>query len=310
MIGHTRRIGLFRMLFRGSRFFLVICLPLLLFSGCSPEVDIGERFALVYGVANYVEEVNRLQFSDDDAQDIGALLCSRGYPENHVKIRIDSQATKTQLQEDINELSQRAGKDSLFVFYFSGHGLQLSSIEVSGEYIFLYDPVNTYVEGRIKDDELMQLISRIPSRRKVVLLDSCNSGGFIGDFPGVEAIPEDYTGKKEDYLAAAQEAFVKYFANVDKGDIPYTEAVVLAAAGAPEDSYESTDMEHGVFTYFLLKTPRKADKNDDGWITTLEAYSYTRREIQDHFNSSVPSEDKFLPRISGGPLDIVLFESD
>jgi hypothetical protein len=299
------------MLVRGGSIFLSLCIPLLLFISCSPDVDIGERFALVYGVANYVEEPNRLQVSDDDARDLGALLISHGYPEDHVKIRIDSQATRTQLQADIEELSQRAGKDSLFVFFFSGHGGRYPAIDSDREYLFLYDPVDTfYGEGRTSDDELMQLISRIPSRRKVVLLDSCNSGGFIGDFPGVEAIPEDYKGKKADYFAAAQKAFVKYFANVDEGDIPYTKAVVLAAAGAPEESYEITDMENGVFTYFLLKTPRKADKNGDGWITTLEAYSYVRREIQDHFNSSVPSEYKFLPRISGTPLDIVLFEAD
>ena len=280
---------------------------------CNLDPDPGERYALVYGVAQYVEPLNKLKYSADDAIAVGNLLTSRGYREENVIVRTDTAATKAQLESDLRAIANRASSDSLFLFYFSGHGgVQWKVNGSTHEYIFLYDPHNT-LNGGIQDSDLMQLLRTIPSRRKVVILDSCNSGGFIGDFPGIDGIPPDYRGSKADYLKAAQKAFVKYFANVDAGDIPYAEAVVIAAGGLDELTFEADSdlngnpVAHGILTYYLLKAPRNADKNNDGWITTLEIYSYIRDRVEKDWNKYLSSEDVFLPRISGGPLDLVVF---
>jgi uncharacterized caspase-like protein len=37
--------------------------------------------------------------------------------------------------------------------------------------------------------------------------------------------------------------------------------------------------DHGLFTYFLLRTPARADRNGDGWITATEAYAYTKDRL-------------------------------
>ncbi|MCX7788183.1 MAG: caspase family protein [Spirochaetes bacterium] len=290
---------------------LLLSLP---FLSCSIDPDPGERYAIVYGVAKYVEPANALTYSADDALAVGELLHTRGYPLSNLFVRTDTEATKTNLLSDIEAIATKAKPDSLFLFYFSGHGVQWLHNDGSyHEYIFLYDPVSTLSNGGIEDSELMQLIHRIPSKRKVVLLDSCNSGGFIGEFPGVDALPPDYQGNKIDYLKAARKAFVQYFANVEEGDIPYTEAIVIAAGGSQELTFEAdydssgVPIAHGLFTYYLLQTPRSADRNHDGWITTLEAYHYIRDQIEKNWNRYLDSEYIFLPRISGGPLDLVLF---
>ena len=296
----------------GAKVFSTFLLcPFLL--SCSLDPDPGERYALVYGVAQYVKPLNKLKYSADDAIAVGNLLTSRGYREENVLIRTDTAATKTQLEVDLKTIAGRASSDSLFLFYFSGHGgVQWKVNGSTHEYIFLYDPHNT-LNGGIQDSDLMQLLRTIPSRRKVVILDSCNSGGFIGDFPGIDGIPPDYRGSKADYFKAAQKAFVKYFANVEEGDIPYTEAVVIAAGGSDELTFEADSdlngnpVAHGILTYYLLKAPRNADKNNDGWITTLEIYSYIRDRVEKDWNKYLSSEDVFLPRISGGPLDLVVF---
>jgi len=291
---------------------LVAILFLIPFLSCSLDPDPGERYAIVYGVAQYVDYP--LAYSADDARAVGALLQSRGYSSPNLIVRTDTEATKTNLLLDINDIATKAKPDSLFLFYFSGHGVQWTRNDGSAhEYIFLYDPVSTLYNGGIEDSELMELIRKVPSKRKVVLLDSCNSGGSMGDFPGVDAIPPDYRGSKIDYLKAAQKAFVKYFANVEEGDIPYTEAVVMAAGGAEELTFEADNdfngvpVAHGLFTFYLLQTPYYADRNHDGWITTLEAYQYIRDQIEKNWNKYLSSDKVFLPRISGGPLDLVIF---
>ena len=298
----------------GAILLIPFLLPLFLLS-CSLDPDPGERYALVYGVAQYAGPVSQLRYSDDDAIAVGNQLILRGYPEENVIIRTNMAATKAKLESDLWDIANRASSDSLFLFYFSGHGAQLQGFDGSThEYIFLYDPVSTFYGGGIRDSDLMQLLRRVPSRRKVVILDSCNSGGFMGDFPGIDGIPPDYQGNNVDYLKATQKAFVKYFANVDEGDIPYTEAVVIAAAGASEATFEGDEngnpVSHGLFTYSFLEAlepPSKADQNGDGWITALELYRYTREQVEKKWNTLLDSELVFLPRISGGPLDLVLF---
>ncbi len=302
----------FRPFLRSTLLILTTILPSIPFLSCSIDPDPGERYAIVYGVANYKEPITTLFFSVNDAVAVENLLKSRGYPSEHVILRTDSEATKDHLQKDIEDIAAKAKADSLFLFYFSGHGTQRISIDQSThEYIVLYDHANPS-NGIVEDSELMRLLQKVPSKRKVVLLDSCNSGGFIRDFPGVDAIPPDYRGSGIDYLKAAQKAFVKYFANVEEGDIPYTEAVVIAAGGALEPVFEKDEINgvpiaHGLFTYYLLQAPYSADRNHDGWITTLEAYHYIRDQIEKNWNRYLSSDEVFLPRISGGPLDLVIF---
>ena len=295
-------------------------------ASCSVDVELPERFAIVYGIEAYTNSyssdpaANRspnLDYSADDAKAVSALLLAKGYPAANVILRTDSAATKAQLALDVAAIAARAGKDSLFVFFYSGHGGQASYAAFSGdaepgnqdsltEFIVPYgglDPAASYMKivpaNLLSDDQLMALLAQIPSRNKVVLIDACNSGGFIGDSPAVEG-------------SSAGKAFAKYFANVDSGDIAYTEAVVITASAETKDSYEVGTWDptgvvynHGLFTYYLLKTPAKADRNKDGWITASEIYAYTKSRFQDDWG-----DYDLSPCISGGALDFALFERD
>jgi uncharacterized caspase-like protein len=259
-------------------------------AACAQEVNLPAQYALVYG-SDYQGSVvgPPLGFPDDDAGAIADILDRKGY---NVQKRINAAATSAQLETDIGSLSGMAEKDSMFLFYFSGHGHSLGG----SEYIVFYDGV------LVSDNELMRIISRVPSRQKVVIIDACYSGGFIGDSPGV-----DTEGSSP--VSSAAEAFSKYFANIRGGDIAYTEAIVLTAAGARELSWETGGYNHGVFTYFLLQTPRKADANNDGFVTASEAYYFAKNAVVSAWNSQHPAES-FYPHISGGAMDFVLFEAD
>ena len=283
-------------------------------AGCAWEPELPERFALIYGVADY--PVNPLKFPDDDAQALHGLFLAKGFSPDGTILRTNAAATKTQLEADIDALAARAGRNSLFVFYFSGHGGQDSADgpepppqDALDEYIYLYDG-DGIQQGGLRDDELMARISRIPSRQKVVIIDACNSGGFIGWSPGVDTVPPDYGGYKPGALAYSAEAFARYFARPRGGDIPYDQAIVITAAGERESSYDGDDsMKHGVFTYYLLQTPRRGDLNGDGFVTATEAYGYVKKQIDGIWNLNQPGA-RFFPRISGGALDFVLFEAD
>jgi hypothetical protein len=292
---------------------LILTAACVFLTACAPEVNLPAQYALVYGVDYRGTGIRHLEYTGKDAADFSDLLRRKGYTVPAPSPSV----TRADMIADIDSLiAAGIERDSLFLFYFSGHGATGTeintefgvSLKAGSEYI-AFRPVSSLSDAVVSDDELMRLISRVPSRQKIVIIDACNSGGFIGDSPGVDLAPPDYSGAIPSPPFKAGEAFSKYFANTHSGDIAYTEAIVIAAAGARESSWEITGYDHGVFTYYFLQSPRKADANNDGLVTASEAYFFTKNAIVNTWNSQNPRES-FYPHISGGAMDYVLFEAD
>ena len=255
----------------------LVCFPVLLSAACLLEAPYA-KYAIVYGISDYEGAIHDLQYAAADATEMAAMLTGQGYS---VQERIDAAATKTQLLEDIAAAASAAKEEDLFLFYFSGHGGQPDTGPESAagdkwnECIYLNGP------EAMTDDELVSALALIPCRHKVVILDSCASGGFIGNELEADNIPPSLLEGGRSLLATLGSA-ISLYANFDgsSADIPPWKALVLSASGERESSYEKDyPFNHGVFTYFLLQAERRADRNRDGSITATEAYDYIRDRI-------------------------------
>ena len=277
--------------------------------------------ALVYGVSvydsDYAEGVgNNLTYSDDDAVAVAAMLSASGY---QVTLRIDAQATLENLAADIEQTVGLIAENGNFVFYFSGHGVSSFVGAADGaenepgvqnrfdEWIFLYGSADydsiTDLSKALSDDGMRELFSPVPTSRKMVLIDACNSGGFIGSQLDIDAIPQDSDASAREGLLAALETYAA-FLREPTSDLPASDTLIIAAAGEQEDTYEYTTYGHGVFTYHLLNAPAEGDLNQDGFVTTVECYAYVSGMVEATWESIA-----FQPRISGGPVDFALFRS-
>jgi hypothetical protein len=223
---------------------------------------------------------------------------------------------------DFNDAATTANLDleDLFLFYFSGHGSQISpgTLELTpdtdeeDEAIALVDdaaivPTDERTTVYVTDDTLAQLLRAIPCARKVVILDACFSGGFISNALAADAIPPEYYDGSKGFFGTLGDAIYLYANFQDYGsDIPPGEALVIAATGEQDVAYETGD--NGVMTGFLLESATKADYNFDGYITVSESYFYIYRNINKHFNQLYGSNGfAFFPHTSGGPVDYILF---
>ncbi len=186
------------------------------------------RYALVYGVAMYATSESEgaypnLLYPAADAADVAAMLAAEGYT---VKSRwvdasgdlwvdadgdlladaanlgaVDAPAnvgeapTEVNLQSDLASLSSLIGSTDEFVFYFSGHGMQ--NAERTHEFFVPYGGivkigVDYYGDEAacVRDDVMGTfLTASIGTPRRVVILDTCNSGGFIGNTLEVDTTP-------------------------------------------------------------------------------------------------------------------------
>ncbi|MBU8912837.1 MAG: caspase family protein [Spirochaetales bacterium] len=236
-----------------------------------------------------------------------------------------------------------------FVFYFAGHGYGDGMGNPNGlpavwqdyfndtpagpepqgagmftDYIFLHDlsllgPVTVEdVELELKraaesDADLAVNLEKIASRQKIVVIDACHSGGFIGTGTAVDSVPRAYDGDETGIsFIDGLTAITLYIESVLQGPADIGPATaVITAAGEQEFSYEysgGAGIENGIFTHYFLEAPRFADINFDGYVTVSEAYGYTVRAIDALENPSLPGDLKFIPRLGTSGVDFVMFK--
>jgi hypothetical protein len=297
---------------------LSLATVLALLAACSFDLNY-DKYAIVYGISDYPGTADDLSSTDDDARDIEALLTSQGF---QVVLRITdstppiNEAHDTNLYSDFNDAATSANLDldDLFLFYFSGHGIQIpvvSSENTPGsdgedEAIVLVSD-NLSQKVNLTDDALAGLLRTIPCARRIVILDACYSGGFIGNSAEADAIPADYSQGSNGLFETLGDTIYLYANFQDYGsDIRPSDAVVIAASGEQDFTYESGG--NGVMTSYLLESATMGDLNSDGFVTVSEAYFYIYKNIDKYFNAVFwPYTDVFFPHVSGGPVDYILF---
>jgi uncharacterized caspase-like protein len=299
-------------------FFTVVCSLFALVS-CSFEIT-AARYALVYGAKDYPGTAQDLSYTDADASDMRDALTTAGW---EVRSAIpDGTVTKSQILTDIASLIGEVDPDSSVLVYFSGHGTEyLGTTYILPTDAITFTPPNIYssnFSSFISPSELWAALDALPCRNRILILDTCYSGGFVTDTGTLDAAPQNYgvydDGTGGSALLAALGSYSDLLASAFDSYDPAT-PMVVTAAGSEELSYESGTYGNGVFTHFFLEAASKGDLDGNGFVTIQEAYRYARERVDSYWNSTYYSYFEsgtgtyadYLPRISGNARDVVIF---
>ena len=144
------------------------------------------KWAVIIGIADYSGTNNDLYHPDDDAREMYAMLTEiYGFPESHITMLIDSEATLNNIKAAIAWLEQNEDSESTVVFFFCGHGYQLrewdwrwrnadGDIEADrmDEFIVSYD-LYAYADGYLRGN-----FAKFESNKIMLWFGSCYSGGM------------------------------------------------------------------------------------------------------------------------------------
>jgi len=186
----------------------------------------------------------------------------------------DWSATKSTILQGIANIFSEADYNDISYFYFSGHGIRLNNISyLCPTEVSYYSPITSY----ISINELESALSAIQGT-KVVLLDSCHSGGFIG-----KGKTEIEISKEE--LASFNNEIINVFSQSEsKGLLTSNQYKVLTSCHYYEECWEAlttVGTYSGLFTLAFCNGcgysgSYPADTNLDTRVSLQEAYLYTK----------------------------------
>jgi len=235
--------------------------------------------AVVVGLGRYREKgIPAVKFAARDAEVMARYLQNvGGVAADDLKLITDDGATKSDLEAYFEDwLPRRVGPDSTVFIYYAGHGAP----DPTGKEGFIVPfeghpdfPTKLYPLNR-----LYAALAKLPAKAVVVMLDSCFSGAKGRGLSQEGARP----------LVSVQEP---------SGLDPRIS--VLAGASGAQITSDLDKVEHGLFTYFLLKGMRgDADADRDGTITLGELYPFVRGKVSERASRELNRDQ--TPVLIGG----------
>ncbi len=231
--------------------------------------DLEKAYGLIIGIAEYKDpRIPGLKYTHADAEGIFKLLTDPkklGLSKDKIRILLDRDATQFNIKNAISSwLFKNADEDSVVLIFFAGHGgveedrLGLEKDNLA-KYLLPYDTVlEDLFSSAISNRDFNDLLLTIRSKKLVIFMDSCYSGGVS------ERKARDVKIAEDPYQKLAE----------GKGRI------VIAASQPNQHSFEDSRIGHGVFTYNLLEAlSGKADLDNDGYVTVLDAYKYVQDAV-------------------------------
>jgi hypothetical protein len=203
------------------------------------------RFALIIGNEDYSSQQTDLaaesnvEFARNDASAFREYaLHILGIPRENIELILD--ATTGKMKQSLSRLSLLAKNsqgDAEIYFYYAGHGLP---DEISREpYLIPVDISGKNVTDGIRLSDTYRILTEYPSRRVVVFLDACFSGGA-----------------RSQGLISARSVKIKPKEDPLNGNL-----IVITASSGEQASLSYASKEHGLFTYYLLKKLKESKGN-------------------------------------------------
>lgn len=171
----------------------------------------------------------------------------------------DDKATKSDLVAYSEDwLKRRVNRDSTVYVYYAGHGAP--DPQGADAFIVPYEGHPDFPSKLYSLKSMYESLNQLPARDVIVMLDSCFSG----------AKGRSVTSRGARPMVVSMENPL-----LSGGRI-----TVLAAATGSQISSDYDPVQHGLFTYYLLRGLRgEADDDEDGLVSLGELYGYVRANV-------------------------------
>jgi len=259
------------------------------------EKEEPNTYFIGIGVSNYQNKAWKLNYAAKDIRDLAGLYENKAI----IDTLIDEPATRENILK-LKEKLLNTKVDDEVIIALSGHGI----LSYSNDFYYAtwdMDFSNPEKNGLLFDD-LDKLLDSIPARKKVLLIDACNSGEVDKETiqnaelrKENEEITEINNGKKGDPIELENvqaksklglknsfELMQEIFVNLTRGN----GAIVISAARGYQSALEkeSYGSGNGAFTACIIELFRS--KNSGEHITVGELKEYVFKRVEEITNGA------------------------
>lgn len=239
--------------------------------GCSQYRD--SSFNLRYAAKDVKDIASRVKTTMNSSSRGGALTIT------------DSMLNMKNIITGFAWLIEKAAINDVVIISFSGHGVTSSNGKF---YFMLYDSdFSNPEETALSFDQVFEVLKILPCRKKLVLLDACESGDFDNDgylIRQQSAVTEtinttdgsrggETRNKESARNSSAYLEWMKDYFNDTEGE---SAATIIGASSGTSVALENDDWKNGIFSYAfihgLFDMEADLDKNNSITISELRDY--------------------------------------
>lgn len=247
---------------------------------------VRNKIALVVGIGSFEDpKINSLRFAANDARAFADTL-TKECRFDAVRLLIDAEATRLNILTEVEQMAKTAQPDDLVVIYIASHGSPENMDSAGVNYIVTHDSMidNLYATSYKMKDLLNDIETRIKAQRVVAFIDTCFSGATFKQKPREWTV--DSRVLQQEASGLRLDAIKDRLRNGEKGvkigpvspkDQRRKQAigrVIIASSRQNQTAWESDSIEHGYFTYYLLKALTR-----QGAVSVQELYDYLSAEV-------------------------------
>ena len=154
---------------------LFIFMAVVMFCGTTVTTWAKDRFALVIGNSNYTSTAP-LANPIRDANAFAGLLETAGFD---VTSALD--VGQSDMRKAVNAFAGKLadkGEDSVALVYFAGHGVQIDGANYLLPVDVQIERASDFALQAVRLSDVMDVINRIPSKTRIVILDACRNNPF------------------------------------------------------------------------------------------------------------------------------------
>ena len=249
------------------------------------QQPLRDAVAIIIGIEKY-KRVSKADYANADAQDFYDYANrALGIKPENIKLLVDDGADDVEILQAFQNwlpLKVKKGKTDVYVF-FSGHGYP--SEDGKGLYFLPYGVDKNYMDRTaVKQKELVTALQAVQPKSVTMFIDSCYSGQTRGGDTLV-------AGSKPIALKQSETAYPPEF-------------TVITASTFDQISWSSSELKHGIFSYYLMKGMEgDADLNKDSKITVAEMQEYLTDMVG---RQAMGMNRKQQPQLFGDPERVLI----
>lgn len=265
----------------------------------------GDLYYVGFGVSRYKNPRYNLGYPHKDVTDLGDVLkaTKAGFKDVHVAAYVNEQVTVDAIRR-AKEILRGAKVNDTVVLFVAGHGLHGAAPAADYYFVTHETDVKRLPETAASFELIEDLLQGIAPRKKLFLMDTCESGDDMGEgaAAGAGGAPQGAAGRGlrarttralaldvSDASAAKatsapsrpRAAFFERDRYVYNDLSRRSGAIVLSSSRGSELSWELDELQNGVFTeeILLALTTGRADADKDGVVSVDELRRYVAGEV-------------------------------